>query len=100
MNQLAIFLLILMDFEGFSFENWMDIFKEANVDYKLYLRERDLSEILPWDHLSSGIKKEFLKKELFKAKQGKVTEDCRFAMCSDCGVCPTFKTYNLLAKKG
>lgn len=86
--------------EGFSFENWMDIFKEANVDYRLYLRERDLSEILPWDHLSSGIKKEFLKKELFKAKQGKVTEDCRFAMCSDCGVCPTFKTYNLLAKKG
>ena len=85
--------------EGFSYERWLEIFKEANIDYLSYLRERELSEVLPWDHLSAGVKKDFLKKELEKAKMEIKTDDCRFSICTDCGVCPTLKVYNLLSSK-
>ncbi len=83
--------------EGFSFEKWMEIFKEAGIDYTIYLKEKETSHILPWDHLSAGLKKEFLIKERENAKKGITTEDCRFSRCTDCGVCPTLKVYNVIS---
>ena len=85
--------------EGFSFERWKEIFSEANIKYIDYLKERDLSNFLPWDHLSAGIKKEFLKRELENAKNGVTTQDCRFSKCTDCGVCPILRVYNILSNK-
>ncbi len=85
--------------EGFSYDKWIEIFKEAKIDPFFYLRERETSEILPWEHLSAGIKKEFLIKELEKAKMGIKTDDCRFSTCTDCGVCPALKVYNLLSDR-
>ena len=86
--------------EKFSFSNWKQIFEEENIDYLSYLRERDTTEILPWDHLSGGIKKEFLLKEKENAMNEIQTDDCRFSKCTDCGVCPSLKVYNILSKKG
>jgi len=45
-----------------------------------------MDEVLPWEHIKSGIRKSFLKQEWERALKGKVTPDCR-EKCLECGVC-------------
>ncbi len=72
--------------EVFSFEKWMDAFRETGVDPDFYAhRRRGRDEILPWDFVDSGISKEFLWREKEKAEQGLVTRDCRQG-CNGCGL--------------
>lgn len=74
--------------EHFKSEAWQSAFTEAKVDPDFYnYRDREYSEILPWDILSSGVHKEFLQREYKKAQAGSLTEDCRQGKCSACGVC-------------
>jgi radical SAM family uncharacterized protein/radical SAM-linked protein len=42
---------------------------------------------LPWDHLDTGIDKEWLKTDLQRALQAVTVPDCAFDGCSHCGVC-------------
>lgn len=73
--------------EEFQREIWQEAFRNAEVDPDFYLsRARSLNELLPWDHISPGIDKEYLKREWSKAQKGELTEDCR-KKCHDCGVC-------------
>ena len=75
--------------EFFSFERWKLAFEEVGLDYHFYSeRWRDPKEILPWDHISSGVKKEYLLKELEKSRRQEVTSRCiHFQECMSCGVC-------------
>jgi radical SAM-linked protein len=57
------------------------------VDPDFYLRERDQDEVLPWDHLSCGVSREFLLQERERARLGLETPDCRQDGCQECGVC-------------
>jgi len=50
-------------------------------------RERAPLEPLPWDHVRSGVTKEFLLDEWWASRAERVTGDCRFDGCSDCGAC-------------
>lgn len=69
----------------FDFDAWMEIFKECNIDPDFYTsRKRDFDEILPWDFLSYGVSKEFLKRECEKAYNSQTTPNCR-EKCSNCG---------------
>ncbi len=46
--------------EHFRFDLWMEAFRECCVDPDFYAcRERTPEEVLPWDHISSGIGKQF-----------------------------------------
>jgi radical SAM family uncharacterized protein/radical SAM-linked protein len=73
--------------EHYKIEIWQEAFKRTGLTPEFYLyRSRSLDEILPWDHLKSGISKEYFKKEWDRAMEGKETPDCRKA-CLDCGVC-------------
>ena len=50
--------------EFFSFERWLDALKESKVDPHFYLyRQRPYEEILPWDHIITGVSREYLIKE-------------------------------------
>lgn len=49
-------------------------------------RERNKTEVLPWDSLDMGFTKEYLWKELEMAMQEKHTIQC-FEKCKRCGVC-------------
>jgi len=49
--------------------------------------ESALDTPLPWDHINSGIKKEWLKEDLKRALEAAVLPDCSFDGCSHCGVC-------------
>ncbi|MDR3562871.1 MAG: TIGR03960 family B12-binding radical SAM protein [Negativicutes bacterium] len=79
-------------FDGWSehFKNqvWLDAFQQTGIDPAFYaLRERQLTEKLPWEHLSSGVDKVFLQREYAQALSGAATADCRREECSACGVC-------------
>ena len=73
--------------EQLRLEPWQEAFQETGVDPDFYLRERHPDEVLPWDHLDSGVSRAFLWPERDRAYQGLETPDCRQAGCQDCGVC-------------
>ena len=74
--------------EHFNFEAWQRAFSESELNMKFYVnRVRQEDEILPWDHISCGVKKEYLLKEKEKALRAETTPDCRFVDCMSCGVC-------------
>jgi radical SAM family uncharacterized protein len=77
--------------EYFNFELWMEAFKECGVDGDFYAyREREYSEILPWDFIDIGIDREFLIAENERAKNVELTPDCRLG-CKLCGINVNFK---------
>ncbi len=54
--------------EYFSLENWEEAITEAGLDSSFYAnREIPTEEILPWDHISCGVSKAYLKSEYQKA---------------------------------
>ncbi len=71
--------------ETFDLRRWLDAFEECGLDPMDYTRERRLDEALPWDHIDSGVTKEFLRRERCAAYDALLTPDCRMA-CSACGL--------------
>lgn len=85
--------------EHFDKGAWDEVFARSGVDPDFYaLRERPEHEVLPWDHLHSGVSKSFLLSERHRAKRAETTEDCRTGSCGDCGVCGKRGTVTSLAK--
>jgi radical SAM family uncharacterized protein/radical SAM-linked protein len=70
----------------FRFDLWMDAFSACKIDPRHYLRQREISEILPWDHIDLGVSKEFLISEWCLSLQGVMTKGCKEG-CVMCGVC-------------
>ena len=71
--------------DSFKIDVWEKTFEECGIDPLFYSsRKRDFSEILPWDHLDYGIRKQFLIDENKKAYAGKTTDHCRI-QCAGCG---------------
>ena len=72
--------------ETFRFDLWMEAFHECGLDPSFYAnRERKKEEILPWDHIDSGISKTFLWNEYEKSRRAETTKDCRKG-CNGCGL--------------
>ena len=83
--------------EHFSYEAWMNAAEKALagkvVDVNWYTtRERDRDEVLPWDHLDSGLDKEWLWEDWQASLSEEAVEDCRWTPCFDCGVCDQMNT--------
>lgn len=71
--------------DSFKIDVWEKTFDECGVDPLFYSsRKRDFDEVLPWDHLDYGIRKQFLIDENKKAYEGKTTDHCRI-QCAGCG---------------
>ena len=90
-------LLVLAHQKGCKFDGWSDNFRfdlwqqalsEAGIETNFFtLRQRDVGEPLPWDHIDTRVSKEFLQEEWDNANQAAFTDDCRDGDCSACGVC-------------
>ncbi len=83
--------------EHFSFERWMAAAQTALADQPVDVdwyttRERGEHEVLPWDHIDSGLDKEWLWEDWLDALDEREVEDCRWTPCFDCGVCPQLGT--------
>jgi len=51
---------------------------------------------LPWDHIDTGIDKNWLKEDLQKALAAATVPDCSFEGCSHCGVCSIDFGHNIV----
>ncbi len=75
-----------------------NIFKDSEVEV---LREtpppEDATDApLPWDHINTGIDKEWLKTDLQRALEAATVPDCAYDGCSHCGVCGTDFGHNIV----
>lgn len=77
----------------FDLALWEESALECNLSLDAFLRSRDHNEILPWQHLDSGVDTRFLLDELEKAHTEAYTPDCRYHGCQQCGLCD-FKEIN------
>src|ERR1039457_1552589 len=86
--------------EYFTYERWQRCAESAlatePVDLAWYTtRERDYSEVLPWEHLDAGLDRDWLWQDWQDsiAPEGAAeVEDCRWTPCYECGVCPAMDT--------
>jgi len=78
--------------ECFNFRIWENSFFKAGLDSSFYLGQKDEPETFPWDHIDSGVKKDFLWEEFNNSRQEVQISDCRFGKCHNCGVCD-FKSF-------
>jgi radical SAM family uncharacterized protein len=83
--------------EHFSYPRWIaactEGFADTGVDLAWYTtRERGYAEVLPWDHLDSGLDRDWLWEDWQDALDEVEVEDCRWTPCFDCGVCPQLDT--------
>ncbi|HSM80846.1 MAG TPA: TIGR03960 family B12-binding radical SAM protein [Nodosilinea sp.] len=82
-----------------AFNAWTQAIDEADLTWKYRQVDQgewnvmdaeaatSLDAPLPWDHLDTGIDKDWLKEDLQRALAAAVVPDCSFEGCSHCGVC-------------
>ena len=83
--------------EHFSYDRWVqaaaEVLPEQGVDLDWFTtREREEHEVLPWDHLDSGLDKDWLWQDWQDSLREYEQDDCRWTPCFDCGVCPSMDT--------
>ncbi|MFI9380252.1 TIGR03960 family B12-binding radical SAM protein [Kutzneria sp. NPDC052558] len=83
--------------EHFSYDRWVNAaaaeLEPLGVSLDWFTtREREETEVLPWDHLDSGLDKEWLWADWQDALSEQEQDDCRWTPCFDCGVCPAMGT--------
>jgi hypothetical protein len=86
--------------EYFSYQRWITACETALADTPVDLdwyttRERGYGEVLPWEHLDSGLDREWLWQDWRSAVApdgASEVEDCRWTPCYECGVCPAMGT--------
>jgi radical SAM superfamily enzyme YgiQ (UPF0313 family) len=77
--------------DHFQPESWRAAFAEAGIDPDFYThRERPADEAFPWDLVSVGVRKAFLRAEYERSLRGKTLPDCR-EECFACGIVPAFR---------
>ncbi len=93
--------------EGGTFQEWSEYFDlglwlKALGDCGMTLedtvyRHRTEHEVLPWDHLSAGLHRDFLWQDWMDALANHGLEDCRWTPCYDCGACTGFGIEHVVA---
>jgi radical SAM family uncharacterized protein len=72
--------------ESFNFNIWESAFQNKGIEPDFIVhRERYQDEIFPWEHIESGVSKDFLYSEYQNSKHGELTPDCR-NYCHACGI--------------
>ncbi len=67
---------------------WKEAFSRTDVNPEFYVyRKRDTDELLPWDFIDHGIRKEYLIEEYRNALAGRRTRPCEPGHCRRCGIC-------------
>jgi len=74
--------------EEFDLGRWQKALADCGLDADWYVtRSRPEGEVFPWEHLHTGVSREFLWAEYQRGLRGETTPDCRRAGCQGCGVC-------------
>jgi radical SAM family uncharacterized protein len=68
--------------------SWGKALRESEIDPDFFVyRMRNEDEILPWDFIDHGIRKDYLWKEYERGLKGQFTPPCNPPKCHRCGVC-------------
>lgn len=68
--------------------DWAKAAEETGLNPEFYIwRERSFSEILPWDFIDTGVRKDYLWQEYEMVREGIETPPCMPEECTRCGVC-------------
>lgn len=88
-----------------AFSAWEQAIAESDLTWKYNQvdngeekKEDSLDSPLPWDHIDTGIDKNWLKADLQKALEAATVPDCSFEGCSHCGICGVDFGHNLVIK--
>jgi radical SAM family uncharacterized protein/radical SAM-linked protein len=71
----------------FNYDLYQDALDREDLSSEMFLRGIPDRVALPWDHLSKGIKPEFLDREFQKSLDAELSPDCRDG-CLGCGLPP------------
>ncbi|MCH8021479.1 TIGR03960 family B12-binding radical SAM protein [candidate division KSB1 bacterium] len=55
---------------------WREVFEELQIDTEMWMKDIPLYATLPWDHLDSLVKKDWLIRELKRAMKGQFSPAC------------------------
>jgi radical SAM family uncharacterized protein len=84
--------------EHFRLDRWLDAMRAEGLDPDWYVtRHRTLDEVLPWDHITAGLHKDFLWQDWQAALAEHGLPDCRWTPCYDCGVCTDYALEHVVA---
>lgn len=84
--------------ENFDRHKWYGIAENCGLNLgELSQRTYSLDEILPWDFINVGIKKEWFINEYKKSLENQSSQPCE-TKCIGCGICPEYKVSKVLDK--
>jgi radical SAM family uncharacterized protein len=84
--------------EHFRLELWLEAMADHGLDLDWYVyRHRTDAEVLPWDHISAGLHKDFLWQDWQDALAEVGLPDCRWTPCYDCGACTGYGIEHVVA---
>jgi radical SAM superfamily enzyme YgiQ (UPF0313 family) len=84
--------------EHFDLRRWTSAMEAEGLSMDWYVfRHREEGEILPWEHLTAGLHKDFLWGDWLAALAESGVEDCRWTPCYDCGVCTGYGIEHVVA---
>jgi radical SAM family uncharacterized protein len=84
--------------EHFDVDLWLDAMARHGLSVDWYVhRHRTETEVLPWDHLSAGLHKDFLWQDWQDALREQGLPDCRWTPCYDCGACTGYGIEHIVA---
>ena len=84
--------------ESFDLRRWTDAMEAEGLSLDWYVhRHRTDDEVLPWDHLTAGLHRDFLWSDWQAALAAGAVQDCRWTPCYDCGVCTGYGIEHVVA---
>jgi radical SAM superfamily enzyme YgiQ (UPF0313 family) len=67
---------------------WPQAWRQVNLNPDFYARrQRERDELMPWDFIDHGVRKDYLWEEWQRALAGKASPRCQVDICHRCGVC-------------
>jgi radical SAM family uncharacterized protein len=93
--------------QGGTFQEWsehfdLSLWETAMARHGLSIdwfvnRHRQPDEVLPWDHISAGLHRDFLWQDWRDALNENGLPDCRWTPCYDCGACTGYGIEHVVA---
>jgi radical SAM family uncharacterized protein len=84
--------------EHFDLDLWTDALAAQGMTLEdAVYRHRTEDEILPWDHISAGLHRDFLWQDWKDALAEHGLPDCRWTPCYDCGACTGYGVEHVVA---
>ena len=84
--------------EYFDLSLWEEAMGRQGLSIDWYVnRHRQPDEVLPWDHISAGLHRDFLWQDWRDALDENGLPDCRWTPCYDCGACTGYGIEHVVA---